>query len=687
MPRSALLLTAHYSPFPLSPSRPLSSPSMCGIAGILRSSDRDGAPIPPLWPDLLDGAIAHRGPDAQGRLGDRRTHADGRTAEVVLLHRRLAIIDPVQGRQPMTAHAGPGHGGGGGANSTLAVVFNGCIYNHRALRTELQAAGHRFETDHSDTEVLLHGYRQWGEALPTRLEGMFALAIWDRSRGLLFLARDPCGEKPLYYTFLNSGNLFAFASTPAALVRLAREADPPMATELAAAAIGAWIGFGFGSDLPYARLASLPPGHQLSGPKPDSPDPWTLHRYDSPPQERDPDRPLDALAVEKLLADAVAERLEADAPLGCFLSGGIDSSLVAVFAKRHLADLNTFTVRMPDARFDESRHAAGVAKRLFTRHTTLDCDPHPAEDLVRLITQLGLPFGDSSILPTYWVSKATRGAGVKVALSGDGGDELFAGYDRYRAALAMGKWRWLMSLLPFDLLRSADPKSTPSRLARLGVAARRGYPELVRIFPSPDLDRLGIRVNGASLPPSPRPSDPVSDPMLWDFEHYLPEDLLRKVDTASMSVALEVRCPFLDPQVVNAALTAPISALMPGGERKGLLKQVARKFLPQQVLDRPKMGFSIPVGEWFRTNLGGMKTLLIDHLGSAEPWGPADLGLQLDRAAVGKLITEHMDSRRDHSQRLFTLLSLSIWAKSLGGAPGGPMGYHGPHVELGSGEC
>ncbi len=422
-----------------------------------------------------------------------------------------------------------------------------------------------------------------------------------------------------------------------------------------------------------------------SGPRPSSTDSADQSNLPSPPT------PLPegegCASIETLLDQAVARRLEADVPLGCFLSGGVDSSLIAYFAKRHKPDLMTFCVRMPDARYDESQHAQRVAHHLGTNHTTLEMSMNPADDLVHLIDILGQPFGDSSILPTYWVSKVAR-EHVKVALSGDGGDELFIGYERYMAAPILARHQRLWARIPSAVLRKAHPTSKLAKFARLGDMARDyptiGLAAMESIFTQAQIEELlplgpgsvgksnpGSSAdhtcdveharNACSTPPQRGGLTATAELRSLDLHNYLPYDLLRKVDTASMACALEVRCPFLDRDLAQAALAMPIEKLMPGGERKGLLRQIARKYLPAGIVDRPKMGFAIPIGEWFRDDFGGMKTLLLDHLQSTSPFGH----IELNQKVVQRFIDEHMSSKRDHSHRLFTLLTLSIWAKSL----------------------
>lgn len=637
---------------------------MCGIGGILRT---DGQPIPEEWLDAIDARIAYRGPDGHGRFRDRVEIADSRTSgrkcvvEVAFVHRRLSIIDHKDGRQPMVSERGRNDSEG-----LVAVVFNGCIYNHRELRKELEAKGHTFVTDHSDTEVLIHGWREWGRELTRHVEGMYAWAIWDRSQATLALSRDWFGEKPLFtrrneQPVDNMRRVVAFCSDARVLLSTPRQ-DPQVDSQ----ALPDWTARFLQTGAP-STLSALQ--GTIEAVWPDDTELWDSFLFDEQFGSRSAStQQMSDVDFTSLLDRAVARRLEADVPLGTFLSGGVDSSLVAHFAKQHDAEIRTFAVRMPDARFDESCFAEAVAKHLGTKHTTLEIAARPADDLVRLVDILGHPFADSSILPTHWVSVAAR-EHVKVALSGDGGDELFFGYERYSAARILARfWRWIRHL-PAGWLYRAHTKSRWHKLARLRDMAR-DYPQLglesmEGIFTCEQIESLTDRSYENETALFPR-TDAAAELREDDSWRYLPNDLLRKVDIASMACGLEVRCPFLDRDLARAALAAPIEQLMPGGQRKGLLRQIARKYLPKEIVDRPKMGFAIPIGEWFRDDnlphkCSGMKTLLLDHLNSTEPFGP----IQLNRKAVQRFIDEHMSGKRDHGQRLFTLLTLSIWARSL----------------------
>jgi asparagine synthase (glutamine-hydrolysing) len=648
---------------------------MCGIAGIIRVHPPQSEPPPPPlvgipdeWLEVLDAAIAHRGPDGSGCFRDRARRSDGSIVDVALVHRRLAIIDPRDGTQPMISAASQD------PTDLLATVFNGCIYNHAQLRRELEALGHRFATHHSDTEVLLHGQRAWGgEVLAQRLDGMFAFATWDRRSATLTLARDRAGEKPLYHTHLGE-HMYAFASTAVALVKLRHAIKQPHARRPGLIApdapspsgVAAWLRFGGSLITPYEQIDEFDVGVVATYALQDWGD-GVAHNaaacdwFEDPNASRTgPALTVDALGT--LLDDAVRSRLESDVPLACFLSGGVDSSIVASLAQKHLGLLRTFTVQMPDPALDESAKAAEVARLLGTRHETLPCESSPAQDLVHLIHQLGLPFADSSLLPTYWLSRAVR-QHATVALSGDGGDELFAGYERHQAARWLASYRAPLSLIPTWLARGASARSRRAKLARLGDAARSGYDDLLAIFPRRELSLL-IEDAPRHLPPA-YPHIPTTDAPHHDFRWYLPGDLMRKSDTASMSVALEVRSPLLATAVVRAALATPLDALTPGGQRKGLLRAAAARLLPRHIVDQPKSGFAIPLANWLRSDFGGLRTLMLDHIGPAatDPFPEPLLGLRIRRSRVETLIAEHDAGVRDHAQRLYALTVLAIWCR------------------------
>lgn len=683
---------------------------MCGIAGVLRiHTPEDGIPpsplaaIPEAWLDILDDSIKHRGPDGQGRFRDRAVRPDGTVVDIALVHRRLSILDHAGGHQPMV-HDGsvlradltyqPGetpklaHELAPGL-PLVAVVFNGCIYNHRELRSELELLGHRFETDHSDTEVLVHGWRAWGAEIVDKIDGMHSTLVWSRQAGQFAIGRDTCAEKPLYEASFEECGTAGLIVGSTVTGNLCCQLTIGLQRPIGAYKADRWLQYGsfdqplLNQNSPSAAtwvVLPCPPMQATNRPGGSTLSPILGHDQIHHRLKRRPSRQsqkssleLSKTSLSDLITDAVNSRLEADAPLGLFLSGGLDSALIAAIAHKSRPDIKAFTVRMPHPDYDESAAAAETAKSIGIDHTVLDCDPNPAEDLIKLIEQLGLPFGDSSLLPTYWVCKAAR-QHVKVALSGDGCDELFGGYRRHTINPTLNRWRHLLRLIPTKLLNQRQPSGRSTYLARLATAARYGgYSELLAIFPTPDLRRLIPELEGQ--PTGDDTFRPVDDPLRHDFEHYLPDDLLRKTDTASMAVALEVRAPFLARDLVDAALRTPLHILMPNSERKGLLKQVARSYLPESIIDRPKQGFAIPVGEWFRNDYGGMRQLLYDHLQAPDPFpGLAEAGVNLNMGFVRQILREHDAAGvnswnpwhgRDHSQRLYGLLVLSIWSKWL----------------------
>jgi asparagine synthase (glutamine-hydrolysing) len=675
---------------------------VCGLAGILIFAPPDRSPPPrgwiqEAWLDRLDGCIARRGPDGHGRFRQRVRTAGGAWAEVALVHRRLAVIDPAGGAQPLLvrpadlpsgswaapepadAHAVDEHR----SEVAAACVFNGCIYNHRPLRRELAAAGHVFRTDHADTEVLPHAVLAWGDAAASRLRGMFGAGVWVAARGELTLMRDPMGEKPLCVAAIDGAGpleacrVWVFGSTASAVIHGVVCVRPDVPPRRLAGDCEAWVRYGWGDHPPGDLVRNLRPGETLvigaEGER------RRVDRPEIPAGDGARRGSLSVAEVSALVRRAVESRLESDVPLGCLLSGGVDSSVVAAVASRALGRLRTFTVRMPEARYDESAHARRVAEALGTEHVTLDCRADPGEDLETLITQAGVPLADSSLLPMAWVARAAAEQ-VKVLLSGDGGDELFAGYERTRAAA------WLAGVrgaalrtagrlvahgpLPRWLAR-AHPKSRRSKLGRLLTAARWGGPlELLSIVPTPLLRSLLGREPAppGSLMDGPAPCrvDGPAALLAWELDHALPGDLLLKADCGSMHAPVELRAPLLDVDLVAACARAPLSDLMPGGRPKGLLRAVARSLVGPALADRPKMGFAVPLGAWFRTDYGGLRTRLADRLHSSEPFGPEWLGLGLDVGVARRLLHEHVEGLADHAQRLHLLLVFSIWGRWLG---------------------
>lgn len=641
---------------------------MCGIAGIVRFDDQ---PIMNRRLEAMLDQVRHRGPDGEGF---------SRHGRCALVHSRLSIVDPSGGKQPMHLAQCPRCE----SRRPLHVVFNGEIYNHRDLRRQLEKSGHCFRSGHSDTEVLLFGYREWGTDLPGHLDGMFAFALWDEAERRLVLARDRTGKKPLYLK-RHRGELM-FASLVATLVAGRPPEESPTVSRGALLTF-LRLGYPFGQSM-IEGIEQIPPAHWMAvGPDGAS----TLRRYWQPPPVTATGPPQGPVAaLRQVLTSAVSTRLEADVPLGCFLSGGIDSSVIAATAQKLLRDrggasLRTFSVAMPHIDYDESEYANAIARHIGTDHMLLHAAPTDVvSDLNRLIAVAGEPTADSSLLPTYWLCKATRRR-AKVALSGDGGDELFGGYDRYRALALLGRHQWWLRFLPVGLLADANPRSMRTRLRRLVDAARAGsdparqYQRMIHLFTERQIRDLGFNrssnnlesacsengVGPSSLEPLdeevsalahwPHELDRLSAAMVWDRTHYLTHELLWKVDRASMAVALEVRSPMLDTAVCELAGRLPPRLLMPGGRPKALLRALAADLgLPPRILNRPKRGFAIPIGYWFRAH---MKDALADHL-----FGGSLDGLGFDRGPIRRYFDEHSRCETDHSHRLFALLQLALWS-------------------------
>ncbi len=682
---------------------------MCGIGGIvnLNAEGAGGARVgvPRAWGEVLEAGIAQRGQDGRGWYVDERA---------LLVHRRLAIIDLRGGEQPMRESAAEG----------AVLVFNGCVYNHRELRRELVAMGVPFVTDHSDTEVLLRACRAWGDGAWGRMDGMYAAAVWDPARGELTLARDRMGEKPLYVTCFsargegaaaNTGEAsrwLAFSSSAGALVKL-RSVVQGAGEEIAVdreSVVNLWARFGWGTSLPVKGVFAVRPGQSVviscggSADEAGSSAAKTVWwgegalrgrvRLSGDQREatlaRRRDQRCTAERLDEVIARAVASRLEADVPLGCFLSGGVDSSLIAAHASKALGDprrLLALTVKIEGLGLDETPMAKAVAKHLNVRHEIVAAPRLDVTTLVGLIEGLGLPLGDSSLLPTFAVCKAAGGAGLKVALSGDGGDELFAGYERTRAARWLSRCRGSARLVR-SVLRIKPGGAGLSRWGRLtrfvDAAAGEGYADVLSILPRSMLDEVLTRAGrellrdgrevlrgeaGAEGPWDER-EPRVAEALGLDLRGYLPEDILRKTDTASMAVPIEVRSPLLAAEVIRLASSISVNELDQGG-RKGLLRAVARRHVPAEIVDAPKRGFAVPVGEWFRSGEGGFRAMLLDAMHSSQPFGGGseDRGGRLDdlidARAVLRMLDEHDGGSIDHGQRLYLMLVLVIWGRWL----------------------
>ena len=617
---------------------------MCGIAGI---ADISGAPVDPALLQAMTRVQAHRGPDGEGFV---HRGAAG------LGHRRLAIIDLATGDQPMANDDG-----------SVWIAFNGEIYNYREIRTDLQARGLRFRTT-SDTEAILRAYEADGPACVHRLRGMFAFAILDERARRVFLARDRAGIKPLVYAW--DGRRLLFASELKGILE-----DPSVSRDLDLDALGDYFTHHY---IPAPRtifraIRKLPPAStlmlSLDGGDPVVSRYWRL-RF----------APDDAVAeqewIQRLrahLADAVESHMVSDVPIGAFLSGGMDSSTVAaLLARASSRPIRTFSIGFDEADFDELGFARQLAARYGTDHYEMVVKPNALDVLPRLAWQLDEPFADSSTVPTYYVSKITR-EHVTVALSGDGGDESFAGYRRYARAQALHErmdggllagarpaLRLLSRLMPagargqgYAGLLGAGPID---RYFRLITYQRR---ETLRRLLADDLAAVADAATDPSgfrrLADDSGAGDYVSALQYIDVETYLPDDILTKVDRASMLVSLESRVPLLDHKFMEFVATIPLSLKLRHGAGKYILKQAMADLLPPDILSRRKMGFGVPLASWFRHELRDMtRDLLLSprarQRGLVRP------------AAVEELLRIH-DEGRDCSPRLWALVSLELWCR------------------------
>jgi asparagine synthase (glutamine-hydrolysing) len=623
---------------------------VCGIVGnVLARADRT--------PDTgvlkrMNDRITHRGPDDDGLIVQ---------GPAGLAMRRLKIIDLATGHQPMAGEEG-----------RIWTVFNGEIYNYQALRKTLAGHGHTFAT-RSDTEVIVHGYEERGLASIGDLEGMFAFAIWDAPARTLVLARDRLGIKPLYYAVLP--DQIVFASELKALVE-----HPAIERRLDLAALSRYLAHEY-VPAPHSILRAvrkLPAGHWLtySDGRVKLEPYWDVHfERERIVGERDA-----VAALRAALDRSVKRHLVSDVPLGVFLSGGIDSSAVAAFAARHFPGrLKTFSIGFEDPSFDETAHARRVARALDTDHHEEILSPRAALDLIpSLPALLDEPLGDASLIPTYLLSRFTRRS-VTVALSGDGGDELFAGYPTYQAHRLAGplelvpRWMWRRLLRPVveRLPVSLDNLSLDFKLKRF-VAGLEFEPvdrhaawlgsftpaEQRELFTADALAQMEVPPSYSAFHEmlSHAPAASGLERMLYlDLKGYLGEGVLTKVDRASMACSLEVRVPLLDHRVVELATNLPMDLKLRRLTTKYVLKRALAGVLPRDILERPKKGFGIPLGRWFRRELAPM-------LQDACAPDVIRRGGLFRPEAVGRLLAEHADGRRDHRKKLYTLLAFQFWA-------------------------
>lgn len=595
-------------------------------------------------------AMTHRGPDDAGYY----LHEC-----VGLGMRRLSIIDLMTGHQPVQNEDG-----------TIRVVLNGEIYNYRELRSDLERRGHRFYTA-TDTETLVHLYEEFGEECVTRLRGMFAFALWDERRRTLFLARDRLGIKPLYYT--EAGGRLLFASELKALLQV-----PDVARDLNWASVNHLFTSLCtpGSESIVAGVHKLPPGHtlavQVDGKR-------RLNRYwevhFEPDHTHDEEHFTERL--RELLEESVELHLMSDVPLGAFLSGGLDSSsMVAFMARRSERPVKTFSIGFDEPGYDETGAARRVAEQFGTEHTEWVLKPDVEELVDDIAWHLDEPFGDSSAIPTYMVSKLAADE-VKVVLSGDGGDELFAGYDKYRVESRERLYEYAPAPLrqALGLVGTSMPEGAKGRnfLRHLALSGAERYLDASTLFKRDQKQRL-FRPEPAARMADDDPwvdarafltragGDWLSAAQHWDIKSYLPLDILTKVDRMSMAHSLEARVPLLDHKLVEFAATIPPELRLRHGESKSIFKRAMRGILPDEIIDRPKHGFAVPLGAWFRGRLSGFaRELLLSE--TSRRRGIFDTGY------LERLLAMH-ERGRDLSLQLWTLISFELWCRTFLDAPG-----------------
>ena len=617
---------------------------MCGLVGVASKhpvQDRG-------W--LLAGkqSLLHRGPDDDGELWSD----DGR---VGLAHRRLAIVElSKMGHQPMIASTGG-----------VSVVFNGEIYNYQELRSDLIKKGYSFRSK-SDTEVLLNAYLEWGAEFLTRLNGMFAIALHDKNNQGLLLARDRAGEKPLFYRREPGG--IRFSSELKALL-----VDPTISRHLNSNALDCYLAMGFvpANECMLEGFNKLPPAHALSFSLTDG----TLHTWcycelPCPPTIHEKHEVKEEVLLdefEKVLEDAIGRQLIADVPVGVMLSGGVDSSLITALACRNQSNVHTFCMTFPgQEKHNESSHAQLIASHFGTYHIELTSDPLTADILPILARQFDEPMVDSSMIPTYFLSQKIREY-CTVVLGGDGGDELFAGYNHYSRLVWMQK---RLSLLPVSigkgvagLAESVFPVGFKGRnyLQALGCDFGIEIPLLARYFDSKD--RISLMQSEADFGAyaekyydsvTSDESDLIQRATRTDFGSYLSEDILVKVDRASMAHSLEVRAPFLDHRVIEFAYGCVPSELKATSKsRKIFLKRLAARLLPSHFDMQRKQGFSIPLKDWLKA--GPFRELFWDTLSSTT--------CTFDRKMTKNLL-KNQDRGYDNSERLFALVQFELWRKN-----------------------
>jgi asparagine synthase (glutamine-hydrolysing) len=622
---------------------------MCGICGVIHL---DGKPVTERLLEAMNDTLAHRGPSGAGYYVDDN---------LGLAMRRLSIIDVAGSDQPLYNE-----------DESIALVFNGEIYNFQELRDDLSHKGHRFRTD-GDGETVAHLYEEYGVDCFQHLRGMYAIALWDKHEKRLLLARDRMGQKPLYY--YKDDNVLVFASEIKAILQ--HPDVPRVSSFMNPPDIPVYLSYGYvpAPQTAFQDISMLLPANvlQLDGDDCKQFPYWELPNLASSDDQANPEPYI--FQLQSLLEEAVKLRLISDVPLGAFLSGGLDSSLIVALMQKHSnATVKTFSMGFEgDESFDETPYAQQVAQHLETDHTAFTVKPDAMGLLSDLVWHHDQPFADSSAIPTYLVSKLTR-EHVTVALTGDGGDELFAGYERFYAAKLFQQlsiiprplWSGLAKVIEL-LPEGTGYYNTVKRAGRFARAASQpvydAYFDLVRVF-SEDLIHDLKNSHDKAVKFDDRihnGNDIVTDILKFNMESYLPDDLLIKADRCSMQASLEARAPFLDHKLVEYAATIPFNLKLKGSTTKHILKESARGLLPDNIIDRKKHGFGVPLGAWLRKDIEPVRDILLSPTARQR-------GL-LNITVVERLINEHAEGKRDHNRQLWTLLTLEDWHRQFIDSP------------------
>ncbi len=622
---------------------------MCGITGIFNFQRKNS--IDKALLKRMTDILIHRGPDSSDYYWD---------SYCGLGHRRLSIIDlSSKAKQPMCNE-----------DKSIWIVFNGEIYNFLELKKELEIKHHKFKSD-SDTEVIIHGYEEYGDKIVEKLRGMFAFAVWDSDKKQLFLARDRVGKKPLFY--YADEERFVFASELKAIIQ-----DPTILREINLESVSHYLSYGY-VPAPlsiFKDIFKLLPGHYLVV---NNQGEVKITKYWD--LVFNPSNYSEEYCTERILQEleeATRIRMISDVPLGAFLSGGVDSSaVVALMAKNSSEPIKTFSIGFEESSFDETKYARIVAEKFGTDHKEFIVKPDAIKILPKLVWYYNEPFADSSALPSYYVANITKKY-VTVALNGDGGDESFAGYDRYAVNRAMNYYQWIPKLAryPFEqiLLQLPEPamqKNWVDKMKRfINIASCSPEDQYIRLMMTFQneakselcTDKLNhLNVNSMNILRKEfirsTQLDFQNRLLYVDVKRYLPDDLLVKMDIAAMANSLEARSPFLDHKLMEFAATIPPKFKLNGFEKKYILKKALLPILPKEILYRKKQGFGVPIGDWFRNDLYSYASdILLDQRAISRGYFRAD--------KIKNLLSSHLSKKKNHAGRIWNLLWLELWHRT-----------------------